>query len=882
MANKFLGLDSINVLKQYIDERILELNKRSRLMTIQAYTYCETGTIPETPADGVGGFDINGLTIVYPNGWYSLKTLLSKFESLEDALAQGSIWMSAGVYEGSDNKLGPDIKIEYVQQGEDNQETIVKLTDKITWSTPVKINGQNGVSTRMKYTYSDKVLTEDEIKELSDYPQGVSAENRVEYIWSQSGEDAWQGPKVWATYAENADNVKWRYKVTKELETPSKPSAGDSTWTKNLISQDLSKEYPYMWMSFQIIPAGQEETNEGWSEPILFGHWGMDGDVPDYTKTLYRKGYSDPEISDVEGIIQPNKPEFVEDAKIDDYLVDGWKELPDAPDAEVIQGEALNFNGIDKYSNVEILSSNIEVQDYNNVWFNSNANRFVGTCTNTPTTYRFGQYVSGSSHTSWDIDESEKPAHDWDSYNITYSDTYGFIRSSDNRTLYINSTVPEEYTYDNGVFNYYIDTNNKIYTWSSSERYKLIETTLPETIYKHSYKFKLNNGASEDSYNYNSIVERDLTDISDNTVYVWYDMQLIKKSDKPEIDNTEKKPAVWWQCTFKVNGKTNKVIDAASIGSVKRYNAIDGNAKTGQFTLNLYSWSETQLAPEMSETLVNGWRPSNYNYLPDRPLDLTSPEASLWMITANVQGLDENGKPILIERLDDYSEPIVNGSWSEPVKLTGPRGPIAYDYRIETRYNIGTSVKPKATPKEEEWYKTAPNITSQYPYIWANNHLVCYKMKYGDKLDPETGEYNVVQADSGTVIETYDYFRLSGIDGEDGNRKNSISYVAANESIDVTSFSSTNMYISNSESDVTYTIKLDSITFIDGYTGKFTNIGKGKVTINAGSYKFLGSCTQATTIELNPQESVELVCYNKVNNDKTTEMVLLVIGKDIS
>ena len=867
MANKFLGLDSINVLKQYIDERILELNKRSRLMTIQAYTYREAGITPETPADGVGGFDINGLTIVYPNGWYSLKTLLSKFESLEDALANGSIWMSAGVYEGSDNKLGPDIKIEYVQQEEDNQETIVKLTDKITWSTPVKINGQNGVSTRMKYTYSDKVLTEDEIKELSDYPQGVSAENRIEYIWSQSGEDAWQGPKVWATFAENADNVKWRYKVTKELETPSKPSVGDSTWTKNLINQDLSKEYPYMWMSFQIIPAGQEETNEGWSDPVLFGHWGMDGDVPDYTKTIYRKGNSNGEISDVDGIIKPNKPKFIEDTVIDDYMVDGWSELPGGNDI-IIYDEPLTFNGIDTYdiTDVDVLDTQIALDSVNNIWYSTVKKHFIGTTS--PKVYDIQDYLDGSGHNGWEIN-TDTSKSDWTGYNIIYSTSYGFIRA-DERTLYTNSTVPDEYQYESGINNYYRSlSTNKIYTWDKNNRYVIVEFK-DNLSSKYSYNFKLDDNLISDLYEYNPNVKRDFTNIKDNKTYVWYEMELINKDDIPT--DVEDKPVIWWQCTIKVNGRTNKVMKAEDIGSVKRYNAIDGTSKPGQFTLNLYAWSETQLQPEMSEDLVGGWRPSNYNYLPDRPLELTTPEASLWMITANVEKLDEDGIP------------VVNGSWSEPVKITGPRGPIAYDYRIETRYNIGTSAKPRATPKEEEWSKTVPNITTQYPYVWANNHLVCYKMKYGDDLDMETGEYNVVPADEGTVIETYNYYRLSGIDGEDGNRKNSIIYTDEEDekkSIDVSSFSSNNMYISNSETDVAYTIRLDALTFINGYTGKFANIGKGKVTINAGNYKFLASCAETKSIELLPQESIELVCYNKIT-DTGEDKVLLVIGKDIS
>ena len=656
MANKFLGLDSINVLKQYIDERILELNKRSRLITVQAYTYCKTGEVPETPADGVGGFDINGLTIVYPTGWYSLKTLISKLDDLEDALANGSIWMSAGVYEGTDSKLGPEVNIEYVSP-EGNEGTVVKLTDKITWSVPVKINGQNGVGVRMKYTYSaEKDLTTEEILELRDYPLGVTSENRVEYLWSQSGEDPWQGPTVWSMYAEDADNVLWRYCVTQELVTPSKPFAGDSLWSTNLINRNLSKDYPYMWMSSQIVPAGQDATDGGWSEPILFGHWGMDGAdgaVPDYTQTLYCPGGSDGEISDINGIIKPSRPEFIEDGTIYDYIKDGWVELPEDHD--------------------------------------------------------------------------------------------------------------------------YID----------------IET--------------------------NEIVS-------------------------PTV--------IWWQCTFKVDGKTNKVLSEDSIGAVKRYNAIDGTAKAGQFTIHLYAWSETQMQPEMSEVLVNGWRPENYNYLPDRPLALTAPEASLWMIAANVEKLDDNGIP------------VVNGSWSEPVKLTGPRGPIAYDYRIETRYNIGTSDKPKATPTEEAWLKEAPSITSQYPYVWANNHLVCYKMKYSDTIDPVTNEYTVVPADNGTVLQTYKYYRLSGIDGQDGNRKNSVVYtdLESNENvIEVENFAANNLYICNSRNDVTYIMKLDNLSFINGYTGKFANISADStVTLSSGDFIFEGSGVETEEIILYPQETVEL------------------------
>ena len=105
----------------------------------------------------------------------------------------------------------------------------------------------------------------------------------------------------------------------------------------------------------------------------------------------------------------------------------------------------------------------------------------------------------------------------------------------------------------------------------------------------------------------------------------------------------------------------------------------------------------------------------------------TLPESSIWMISGVADGYTDGGYPDVAE-------------WSKPIRISGPRGPISYDYRIETRYYLGTSAKPKDLPTDAEWYKTAPQTTSQYPYIWANNYLVCYKMKYGE-FDEKTGEY---------------------------------------------------------------------------------------------------------------------------------------------
>lgn len=650
MSNKFLGLNSINVLKEYIDDQITSINNTSKLVTIQAYSYHKHGEIVNAPMGG--GFDSEGVTMVYPENWYSLNALLStenekplnpqlsEFNSVEEALSDGSVWMSAGVING---------------------------TNSAVWSTPMKVSGQNGVSVRFKYTYDNSAeLTNDEILSLSDHPQGVDAENRAEYVWSQSGEDPWVGPALWAVYSQDASMVYWRYCVTGENEdgTPIIPNnPGVGPWVKEIPRQDISEDYPYMWMSYQIAPAGQTASDNNWSEPILFGHYGRNGDVPDYTQNLYCKGLDDVNFPEMPGIIAPEKPEFVEDKLIEDYITEQWLELP---------------------------------------------------------------------------------------------------------------------TDDKGI---------------------------------------------------------------------------------------------WWMCTFKIKGRNNKVME---IGSVKRYNGVDGSTKPGPFTKYLYAWSADQNSPEFnSEDLLNNWQPNNWYETPDydKAEDWSGeilsdmPEASLWLVAGLANGVTEEGYPNIYY-------------WSEPLKLSGPRGPIAYDYRIETRYNIGTSEKPRALPTEEIWTKEAPRITNTYPYIWAVNYLVCYKMKYDTANPNEDGSYPVVEADNGSIVDRNNngYFRVSGLNGEDGNRKNNIDYKTTQTTINVESFASTNYYISNSTEDVTYNINLDTLSFINGYTGKFSNIGTGNMIINAGSkFKFVGSCTESTEITLNPQETIELICYN---NDDNKE--LIVIGKELA
>lgn len=322
MANKFLGLDSINVLVDYIDKEIADRDNASKLVTIVAYKYVADGDeFPEIPVGG--GFDFNGVNVVYPNGWTSLKSLLESIgdnSAIEAALAVGSIYMSTGI----------------------------EFNNEINWSYPVKISGQNGVSIQFKYAYDQKTPED----KRTNNPKGVSSSNPYEYVWTKYGDDAWSGPHLWAVYSTNANVIIYRYRATTDIPEngiPAPISNFDPDW--NNSADSLSQDKPFMWMSWKYVPAYdpsiENPSNEGqWSTPILFGHYGidgrdgLDGNIPDYSVTLYALSDS------IE-----TKPEFVcnENDTIDTVKINNpnWSELPpeSATDNTIIWYVVINVNG---------------------------------------------------------------------------------------------------------------------------------------------------------------------------------------------------------------------------------------------------------------------------------------------------------------------------------------------------------------------------------------------------------------------------------------------------------------------------------------------------------------------------------------------------------
>lgn len=227
----------------------------------------------------------------------------------------------------------------------------------------------------------------------------------------------------------------------------------------------------------------------------------------------------------------------------------------------------------------------------------------------------------------------------------------------------------------------------------------------------------------------------------------------------------------------------------------------------------------------------------------------------------------------------------VLNEWSNPVKLTGPRGPIAYDYRYESLFKIGTATEPQG---EETQWKQLNEITTteDYPYIWEKRFLAVYKMEYSN-IQNEDGTFDIVQGEFLYEIEPENgkdnICRLSGLngiqgkDGKNGNRLNTIDYTTTNKNLSISNFDEINYFISNSNEDVYYTLNGNKFSeFISGYTGKFVNIGTSDMIIETKDAYIVGSNTQTDTITVEPQESIELISYL---NDNKCEFIL--IGKPI-
>lgn len=345
----------------------------------------------------------------------------------------------------------------------------------------------------------------------------------------------------------------------------------------------------------------------------------------------------------------------------------------------------------------------------------------------------------------------------------------------------------------------------------------------------------------------------------------FFTLDVVKETNPEWVDVPADETQYWWMCTLKVRGFDNKVLE---VGSLKRYNGVDGEAQPGEWTEMCFMWSETQQRPAL-EIIEGAIYPTEWD--PQYPNQQPSVGANLWMTVGKFKGMNEDGTPKLIV------------PWSDPVCISGPVCPVSIDSRFEIRYTNGNA---SAVNPQGIWVDDPANVrtTNTYPYIWGKQYLVYYQVNYEYGVDEE-GNFTISETTANVVpdgvTQEYAPYRISGLNGNNGNTKNNIEYKTDATAEVINNFIDTNMYIYNGSEAITYEIDYNQIDFESGYTCKFANVGTSTVTIIAKDpYCFIGSGKTSTdkiqSITISSQESIELVCY-KTESEKS----FIVIGKEI-
>ena len=207
----------------------------------------------------------------------------------------------------------------------------------------------------------------------------------------------------------------------------------------------------------------------------------------------------------------------------------------------------------------------------------------------------------------------------------------------------------------------------------------------------------------------------------------------------------------WWQCIGSVNGVTNMVTEWSEVLPV---NGRDGQAQDGKFTEFRFATSVSPINPPF----LNNWmrNPGGWTLEPPN----VSNGSYLWMIMAVIN-----------------PDNTLNDTWSDPVRISGERGPIGETgpagpegptgsqgisgipgVSIEVRYCLGTedtydgSQHPGGTLTPSGWSATIPTTTEEKPYIWCIQGRVEYRDNEGTIAGVNWSEP----------------FRLSGTNGLDG------------------------------------------------------------------------------------------------------------------
>lgn len=893
---KFLGLDSINVLKDYIDDRVLTLSGDTRIMTLQAYRFEINGSDnPTAPSSATHEcyFDIDNSVFAYPydmtvdrtdpeakpNDWYSLDAVLdackTEYGSVDDALKVGSIWMTIATLIG-------------------------KLPRANAYTKPIKISGQNGIDgingnngIKMQFAYpivEAEIETEIPVDEWdwTDYPKGISKEHPNEYVRTAVAYDddnnvtEWSEHKLWAVYSEDGKDGRGLYAEFCFTADNARPD--DKTiWYKDLPAADMSKNTPLLWARYKMDPDSSEYT-----APVIYGRYGQDGTAPNYNITLYQ--YSN-------GYAKPDKPsmkdaEDKEFESLDDFLAynSNWQLTPEllTPQLAAVEPIAITRN----VSTATVTENVIEVSTFDEI------NAAIATAT--PSSGSVFIQLKNDIEIPSPIIVNEGDVHinlnnktikagtfkyDEQSNDV---DSYVFWVKGGKLTINGNGVVEStDATYSMAVWSNggdvdihagtYInhgDGCDLIYASARKEEETKIGGTV--RIYGGVFKATSYKGIEAGTGNAHSALNIKNVDRDVCTIEVYggsflgfdpsnnlsepgvTDHSFLAPGVNATVDAfgnfvvIEENPIIelWWQCTALIDGKLNKVI---SIGDVARYTALDGTALPGEYTKFKYKWFDAQTLPEDFVFDAKDW-----NDTPDKDV-ITTPEASLWMTSCVINGVNINGE-------------LNVGEWSVPVKISGPRGPISYDYRTETRYKIGTEYAPN---RSGEWTIKIPTVNSVNPYIWAQQGVYLYYMKYDDN--------GVVVVDDSKqpvlVGDPHGQFRMTGtngkngVDGKDGNSSNNVKYNSIPETTKINLYFEKNYFISNVDGEITYEFELDPISFEEGATFKFANVKGTSKFITNEKLPFILKGESITEFACTQYDCFEIVC---VKDD--TKQVLVVIG----
>lgn len=878
----FLGVDSIDVLIKYIDNKIEENSSDVRVCTLQLFKYFKSTDDLNLPDKDIF-YDFDTATISFPSNyedsWNTLKNVMDSLN--DDDLANGSIYTSTRVQQGINGASEDDLS---------------------AWSKPVKISGENGKTgengINFAFSYNPEFNPEDYLETAPE----LTEENNIIYYWIYRNElpEAGTPGSTWAKYTTdgkdgvNGTEMHYQYFVTSvddadKNNKPVRPN-DNASWSETIM--DVSKDYPYLWVRSQQTVAGEAINDENWSDPKLLSKYGQDGTAPEYNMTLYKWS---------EGYLKPDQPilgEFNEETgkyefiKLDDFRANNPDWL-DVPTLDAATPAAIDVESIVEVSTVQDITDNL---------VNGNTIKLSEDLQiPTPIIITEGNVtidLNGHTITAGNFMESNGEVLEGD------TDSYVFWVKGGHLTIQGNGKVvasPAKYSiavwsnggdvtikggrYENGgescdLIYGSARTVDGVRQGGTIKIYggEFYATLIGEEAGTGNKRSALNTKNADmdickievyGGYFHEFDPSNNLSLPGSTGNFLGEGVKLINNNGVFEVVNNLL-PNIWWQCTIKINGAKEEVMQ---IGTVERYSAIDGAALPGEYTKLLFKWSENQLMPELDKSennLIDGWKPEGWEEDPNTNI-IEGPEVSVWMIVCNVNGIKDNGSLNVM-------------SISDPVKITGPRGSLSYDYRIEMRYYCGNEKSPKHSPTSIQWHDNIDRVSlsdPKYPYLWAYPVLVYYKMRYGELNDD--GTYSIETYGNPVIVKGQKLtpYRMSGTNGTDGNTKNNILVTETSEPVYVDNFSINNYFIYTGVDEVNYNLNFNEIDFISGYTGKFTNAGNGTVKINvSGKYTFIGSgktsADKITAISLATGETVELIVYNN-----GAELSFIVVGKNI-